>query len=225
MLRLLAIFSLLFSLGSFSLVYSQTLSGLAVVLNKTKVQQWCPISKDPNVACPFGGEKVNIHVEMGSEADISLRYRVSGGRIVGSGKDVVWDLTDLVPGHYQVTVKTKQGGRSLSAVTKTIVLEPCPDCDVGCTCQTVYVVPSKASVNAGDVMEFVANVSGSKVSYKWTVENGKIVKGSKSSKLTVRASQSGAGQKLSAKLEIGGTDRSCSCPIYFYETVDILPQK
>ena len=226
MLKFLAIFILLFAFGYISVIYGQTLGGFAVVLSKTKVQQWCHISKDPNVACPFGGERVNIHVEMGSEMDVSMRYHVSGGRIIGSGKDVVWDLTNILPGHYKVTVKAKQGGKSIAAITKTIELEPCPDCDVGCTCPTLTLMPSRSTVGPGDIVVFIANVAGLKpTSYRWKVENGKIIKGSKSKELTVRASELGAGQKLTATVEIGGTDLACSCMTTDSETVEILPKR
>jgi hypothetical protein len=36
-------------------------------------------------------------------------YKVSGGRIVGTGKDVMWDLADAKPGIYTITAGVDDG--------------------------------------------------------------------------------------------------------------------
>jgi hypothetical protein len=223
MVKFLATLSLLVAFGHLSVIFGQNMERFAVILNKTIVEKWCPASRSPDVECPLGGDRVSIHVELGFEA-VSLRYQVSGGRIIGSGKDVVWDFANSPPGLYKVTVKAKRGKTSLPSITKTIKLEECPDCDLPCTCPALVVMPSLSEVGAGDTVIFAAKVSGldkHKITFKWKVENGKIIKGSKTNKLTVRASRSEADKKLTATVEIGGIDPICSCATFASETVDI----
>ena len=42
--------------------------------------------------------------------DVTYDYTVSGGKIIGSGADVVWDLQDVKPGVYTITVGIDDGG-------------------------------------------------------------------------------------------------------------------
>jgi hypothetical protein len=219
-----SLFTLIFFLavGSLSMIFGQQSQRFEVSLDKTVVNLSCPVSKTPDAECPLGKDRVRIHVEPRALAHISLRYRVSGGRIIGSGKDVVWDLANSRPGVYKLTVKAKEGSRSLPAVTKTIKLEECPECDLGCTCPTLAVVPPRSSVVAGNTVIFASHITGvgqERITYKWTVENGKMIKGSKTGEVTVRALRSG--KKLTATVEIGGLDPTCSCQTIASETVDI----
>lgn len=51
-------------------------------------------------------------------------YVVSAGRIVGSGKDVVWDLTGVSPGTYTITAGVDDGcGLCGTTATKTVVIK------------------------------------------------------------------------------------------------------
>jgi hypothetical protein len=44
------------------------------------------------------------------EADVlTFSYVVSGGRIVGAGAKVLWDLTGIAPGRYTITVGVDDG--------------------------------------------------------------------------------------------------------------------
>ncbi len=140
-------------------------------------------------------------------------YKVTGGNIVGKGASVVWDLTNLKPGNYSVTVRaTDRSGKKGSTLTKSVKLQECPDCDLHCICPDLSVTASKNSAKVGEVVIFSANVSGLKgVKFKWNVENGTIVRGKNSKYIQVRSNSSAKDKSVTATVEIGGTDPSCNC--------------
>lgn len=54
-------------------------------------------------------------------------YQVSGGKIIGAGGKVKWDLSDAPPGDYQISVGVDDGwGIRGKTMTKTITIVGCP---------------------------------------------------------------------------------------------------
>ncbi len=70
--------------------------------------------------------RINIHTQ-GSDPDIGLEkyiYNVTAGRIIGTGRDVVWDLTGVPPGQYSITAGVDDGcGLCGATVTKTVTIK------------------------------------------------------------------------------------------------------
>lgn len=64
------------------------------------------------------------------------KYEISGGRILPSdnkpidrSEKVLWDLSDVKPGSYTITVAVDDGcGFCGKTMTKTVVVKECPDC-------------------------------------------------------------------------------------------------
>ena len=57
-------------------------------------------------------------------------YEVSGGKIIGRGSKVTWDLSDVKPGTYTITVGADDGaGIEGRTVTKEIKVIECPNCN------------------------------------------------------------------------------------------------
>ncbi len=55
---------------------------------------------------------------------LKYRYIVSGGQVIGSGPNVVWDLTGVPPGTYTLTAAVDDGcGFCGATVTKTVVIK------------------------------------------------------------------------------------------------------
>lgn len=55
---------------------------------------------------------------------LTYRYIVSGGKITGSGANVVWDLTGVPPGTYIITAGVDEGAGIMGrTVTKTVVVK------------------------------------------------------------------------------------------------------
>lgn len=55
---------------------------------------------------------------------LTYNYKVSAGRIIGRGWEVTWDLTDVAPGTYSITVGVDDGAGVVGkTVTKTVVVK------------------------------------------------------------------------------------------------------
>lgn len=56
-------------------------------------------------------------------------YKISGGKIIGQGANVVWDLSDAKPGTYTITAAVDDGcGLCGKSITKTVIVKECPNC-------------------------------------------------------------------------------------------------
>ena len=120
---------------------------------------------------------------------LTYNYTVSGGRIVGTGANVTWDLSGARPGSYTITAGVDDGcGICGQTQTQTVTIAECTDCEVLCTCPTISVDGPPDTVQPGERMTFTANVSGGSqdsVTYSWTVDQGTIVEGQGTPSITV----------------------------------------
>ncbi len=146
---------------------------------------------------------------------LTYNYTVSGGRIVGQGANVSWDLSGVQPGTYTVTVGVDDGcGVCSETKTETVTVEKC-DCEdpppPPCECPQVSITAPPSAVNPGDNMTFTANVSGgsqSNVTYEWSVDKGSIISGQGTPTITV--STSGLSDTtINATAKVGGLCDTC----------------
>ena len=57
------------------------------------------------------------------------KYEVSGGKIIGQGTKVIWDLSGVEAGTYKITASVDDGcGFCGKTQTKLITVKECPDC-------------------------------------------------------------------------------------------------
>jgi hypothetical protein len=135
-------------------------------------------------------------------------YTVTGGRITGEGTNVSWDLSGVGPGTYTASVEVDDGCGCQVTATATVTIGACSDCVAPPPpCPTVNVsCPDQA--DPGPVT-FTANVGGGPgtQTYNWSVSAGTITSGQGTSSITVNAS---AGQTITATVELGGLDPSCT---------------
>ena len=84
-------------------------------------------SPEKNKNCSNSPRLINISAKSDMPDDenyLIFEYRVSGGRIVGKGKDVMWDLSDVKPGKYTITVGVDDGcGICGETKTKTVIVK------------------------------------------------------------------------------------------------------
>ncbi|MGI8669275.1 MAG: hypothetical protein ACR2J3_05410, partial [Aridibacter sp.] len=147
---------------------------------------------------------------------LTYNYTVSGGRIVGQGSNVSWDLAGVQPGTYTVTVGVDDGcGVCSPTVTETVTVENC-NCTApreDCVCPaTVTVVPPPAAVRPGENMVFTANVVGDSTGlrYNWDVDNGDIISGQGTTRITVNT-EGRTDTTVTATLNIEGFPNDCGC--------------
>ncbi len=107
-----------------------------LTLSRTEVAAPCPSGQVPreDTAC---SDKMNAQVTttaVDPEKDVIMyHYTVSGGRIVGQGSKVFWDLTGIAPGTYTITAGVDDGcGICGQTQTRTITVKTC-DCVVSVT--------------------------------------------------------------------------------------------
>ncbi len=76
-----------------------------------------------NKNCSDTTDKIDIAVEAhDAENDvISYMYEITGGKIIGSGAKVVWDLSDVKTGDYTITVWANDGcGKCSNTMTQKV---------------------------------------------------------------------------------------------------------
>jgi hypothetical protein len=140
---------------------------------------------------------------------LSYRYWVDGGRIIGRGAKVSWELTGVKPGFYggKVQVRDGRGGSATEAVKiKVLYMGMCP-----LPCASVS-VSCPDEVEEKQSITFAANVSGGEPTveptYQWTVSAGTIISGQGTPTIVVETTGL-AGQQVTASLVLGGYPPEC----------------
>jgi hypothetical protein len=146
---------------------------------------------------------------------LTYNYTVSGGRIVGTGANVSWDVGGLAPGTYTITAAVDDGcGLCGKTQTQTITIAEC-DCVIECQCPSVSVSGPAGVTDRGGMMTFTASTSGGtaqNITYNWTVSpaSATIESGQGTQSITVRAPSDGT-TNVEATVTVG-LDVDCDCP-------------
>ena len=162
---------------------------------------------------------------------LTYNYTVSGGRIVGQGANVTWDLSGVRPGTYTITAGVDDGcGVCGRTETKTIEVREC-DCAAPppppCTCPTFTISGPSGITPAGGTMTFSANVSGGtaeNITYNWTVSAGSIESGQGTPTITVRVPADLYDSNITATVGIDGTGLCTECERSRSETAPTGPR-
>ena len=200
--------------------------------------------KRVTLPCPRGTQKTagskcsdDMTVSVSTKATdaegdpLTYSYTVSGGRIVGSGANVSWDLTGARAGNYTVTVGADDGcGICGPTKTETIVVEECKDCVNPCNCPSLSVAGPSSITQPGESMTFTANTSGGSgdVNYSWRVtRNGESINfsGNGSPVITVPTMRDWADSNVRAEVTISGDNLCQDCPKMDDETGPIAPRE
>jgi hypothetical protein len=135
-------------------------------------------------------------------------WSVTGGKVTGEGRGpITWDLSGVNPGTYTATVDVNDGNAHTANASTTVTVAECTGCKPPCPAVSVS-CPS--DVDLGSPITFTASVSGdASVTYNWSVSAGTISGGQGTSSITVDTAGLG-GQTVTATVELGGLDPSCS---------------
>ncbi len=203
----------------------------SVTLSDTVITLPCPPgTSSTNSACN-DNRMINVATRATDpENDVlTYNYTVSGGRIVGTGANVQWDLSTAQVGTYTIVTGVDDGcGVCGRTDTKTITVEACPDCappKQDCNCPTLTISGPAGITNPGDTMTFTASAAGD-LTYTWRVSAGEIESGQGTPSITVRTTSGMAGSNVTATVTIGGTDPTCNCVTERDETAPVasVPQ-
>ena len=160
--------------------------------------------------CPTSASRSVTLTAVGVDSDndtLLYTWSVTGGTLTGDGREVAWDLSAVQPGTYTATATVNDGNQHTAMNTTTVTIAECTDCKP--PCPTVS-VSCPADVDLGAPITFSASGAESMtVTYNWTVSAGTISSGQGTSSITVDTSGLG-GQSVTATVELGGLDPSCS---------------
>lgn len=228
LLSILYIFVLFLSINSFSnnffLIAQTSVDVESVSFSKDVVFMVCPIPDwmsseiTDSMACSEKNTSVKVSAKTSANDnnDFTYYYTVSTGKIIGSGSEVIWDLSKIPPGRYSITVGVGKdniiGGKTL---TKYITVEDCHNCDPPCICPaSVEVFGPKNSILEGDLVVFSSSVGfpdkENSLIYNWKITNGEIIEGQGTKQILVRTNQNSADKTVTATLEV--TNSECECP-------------
>ncbi|HEV7377690.1 MAG TPA: hypothetical protein VGN95_23445 [Pyrinomonadaceae bacterium] len=175
------------------------------------------------IPCPFGitasapdctppGKLTLKLITRASDPDrdnLSYKYSVSGGQIVGKGSRVVWNFAGTSPGAYiaRVVVEDQQGG--MDSRSTRVELRECTVCPVPCPWINMS---CPEDVEEGQALVFSVSLSGGDPNINptcnWSVSAGKIVKGQGT--YTIEVDTTGlAGKHIKATVEVGGLPPAC----------------
>jgi len=163
-----------------------------------------------STTCPTSASRSVTLTAAGVDPDndtLLYTWSVTGGTLSGDGREVAWDLSAVQPGTYTATATVNDGNQHTAMNTTTVTIAECTDCKP--PCPTVS-VSCPADVDLGAPITF--NASGAEsmtVTYNWTVSAGTISSGQGTSSITVDTNGLG-GQSVTATVELGGLDPSCS---------------
>ena len=199
----------------------------SVTLSDTRITLPCPAGTVSRSGGCNDNTTINVATRaVDTENDVlTYNYTVSGGRIVGTGANVQWDLSTATAGTYTITTGVDDGcGVCGRTDTQTITIEQCTDCytPVTCACPTLTITGPSGITQPGDTMTFTANVSGGDVTYNWSVSAGTIESGQGTPSITVRTTRDMAGSNVTATVNITtGQDPSCNCDTTESETAGV----
>ena len=169
----------------------------------------CPEGTSSTECTPSASRSVDL-VADGRDADndtLLYTWSVTGGKLSGDGARVSWDLSGAQPGTYTATVEVNDGNTHTANASTTVTIANCLHCVP--PCPTVS-VSCPDNVDLGAPITFNASVNGdANVTYNWSVSAGTISSGQGTSSITVSTDGLG-GQTVTATVELGGLDPSCS---------------
>lgn len=173
------LFSVIFSLflcilfGSISEVFAQN----TFEIDKSEIIIPCPPGTRTHLDSCRNGTSIKISIKSSER----FEFKVSGGKLNGSGSEIGWDLSRVKPGTYEISANFYDSNNSYQTVKKTVTVKECPDCTCTfCECPLTSISIAKESVKSGDLVTINANSSGgsqTSIEFRWMVSDGKIIEG------------------------------------------------
>ncbi|MGH9946066.1 MAG: hypothetical protein ACRD6X_02585 [Pyrinomonadaceae bacterium] len=141
-------------------------------------------------------------------------YTVSGGRIIGTGANVTWDLNQVLPGTYTVTAAVDDGcgacGAKMTLTVTVLENESAP----ACVCPKITIDATHLKERSSERV-FGAYLTGPEMPnliYDWTISEGTINSGQGTRLIAIQPSGNPSGQPITVTVEVSGLDTKCECP-------------
>ncbi len=105
-----------------------------LILGASEIYETCPFPNSTKTeSCPASVNAITVlTIAKDPENDVlTYDYKVSGGKIVGRGANVIWDLSGVKAGTYTITAAVDDScGLCGKSITKTVVVKECPNCRI-----------------------------------------------------------------------------------------------
>jgi hypothetical protein len=186
-----------------------------VTLDSKTVFTPCPAGTMSNTEGCNADSSIGVSTKASNPGNDTLlyNYTVSGGRIVGNGSSVNWDLTGVKAGTYTITSAVDNGcGFCGKTKTETVEVKACDGCKEQCNCPTLSVSGPSSATAVDGAMTFTANTAGGSadgLTYNWTVSSGSIVEGQGTS--VIKVTGGAKCTDVTATVEIGGAGLCADC--------------
>lgn len=191
----------------------------SIDLSDTEVKIPCPAGTIPREGEVCDDDQtINVRVNATDPENdpLTYNYTVSGGRIVGTGESVSWDLSGVEPGSYTLTATIDDGcGVCAEPKTETVTVAECDCVQPPCNCGSLEVSGPPAVVKPGETMTFTASIVGGdqqNVTYNWSVDRGEIISGQGTSTITV-STDGLEDTTVNASVEAVSSEENCSCEL------------
>ncbi len=171
--------------------------------------------------CPEGMTvNVSAVVRTKSKSKLSYKYVVGYGAIVGTGPNVVWDMTKQVPGTYVIKLIVGKGPSAIVA-EKILTVAYCADGTMECLdCPHDMLESSNSTVRTGDIVE-VKLKGALDGRYNWKVDGGIVIDGQGTDRVKVKVEKVTNRSTVAITLEV--LDSFCfevwHCPLPQIELV------
>jgi hypothetical protein len=147
-------------------------------------------------------------------------YTITGGRIIGTGSKVFWDLSDAAPGRYLITAGVDDGcGVCGTTETKQVMVLGSEDSTKVIPCPGALITSNQKSILVGEIAQFRVNflnindAEGYQV--YWKINSGNIVSGQGSDTLSVVAGWDSSDTGINASLSLGDENIGCQYSVLF----------
>lgn len=189
-----------------------------LVLDRTELRNPLPKGSPPKWPEPWPDMTVRVQTTAADpEGDVlTYNYKVTGGRLIGNGVNVVWNLSAVIPGTYTITAAVDDGcGLCGKQVTRTVTVLAHEDTPA-CVCSDIR-IDSLSSKLEGipHLSAFSVYMSGPhqpNLTYNWTISEGTIDSGQGTPGIKISPLKEKSGQPLKVFVEVVGLDPNCECP-------------
>lgn len=190
-----------------------------LLLDKLKVTLPCPSGflSSSGIVADEPVIKVDAIAKDPDDDVLAYNYSVSGGKIVGKGANVKWDLSNVMPGKYEIIAAVDDGcGACGKTKKKEITVAETPDCLGHFSCPDIKLI-GPDQISGPGIYTVTANLSGAsgdnEVLYLWTITNGTLLNGFGTPSVDVRIPSNINGADPVIALQVkGASDPRGLCP-------------
>lgn len=198
-------------------VLNKSPDAIDLVLDQSELRNPLPEGSPPKWPDSWPDMTVKIQTTAADpEGDVlTYSYKVTGGRLVGTGANVYWNLSAVMPGTYTITAGVDDGcGVCGKTVTRTVTVLAHEDTPA-CVCSDIRIDSLSSKTNIPHLTAFSVHMSGPhqpNLTYNWTISEGTIDSGQGTHSIKISHPKEKLGPQLKISVEVVGLDPNCNCP-------------